>query len=215
MKGPLPPYEQIFGFMSDRDAQAMLDWVMGNKHRFQTATVASNAGKGGSRVDEATRVAMVLRDLGPMEALLKQRLMRILPDLLQQLRAGGPRPNSLELELAAHGDGAHFKTHIDTFYGQGRVSKDGSVQDRLLSAVFYFHNAPKGFEGGELCLFRMGTDALNAGPDDVAVIEPLHNSLAVFPSWAPHEVRPVRVPSGEFSDYRFALNCWFCASLDR
>jgi SM-20-related protein len=39
-------------------------------------------------------------------------------------------------------------------------------------------------------------------------IEPVHNSLLVFPSWAPHEVMPVSCPSQRFMDSRFAINCW-------
>lgn len=210
MKGPLPPSRQINGFLGEQDARTMLEWVAENERRFETATVASTRRESGA--DPVTRVALVLRDLGPMEVRLKQRLMEILPDLLQQLRLGGPKPNQLELELAAHGDGAHFKPHIDTFYGDARKANDGSVRDRLLSAVSYFHNEPKGFEGGELRLLRVGIDATEAAPEDVRIIEPVHDSLAVFPSWAPHEVLPVSVPSRKFSDSRFALNCWFCAS---
>ena len=44
-------------------------------------------------------------------------------------------------------------------------------------------------------------------------LEPLRNSLVAFPSWVPHEVRPIGVPSGDFGDYRFALNCWYCRAL--
>jgi Rps23 Pro-64 3,4-dihydroxylase Tpa1-like proline 4-hydroxylase len=40
-------------------------------------------------------------------------------------------------------------------------------------------------------------------------VEPLHNSLVVFPAWLPHEVLKVSCPSGRFADSRFAINCWF------
>jgi asparagine synthetase B (glutamine-hydrolysing) len=43
---------------------------------------------------------------------------------------------------------------------------------------------------------------------DGADIEPIHNSLLMFPSWAPHEVMPVNCPSQRFIDSRFAINCW-------
>jgi Rps23 Pro-64 3,4-dihydroxylase Tpa1-like proline 4-hydroxylase len=29
-----------------------------------------------------------------------------------------------------------------------------------------------------------------------------------FPSWLRHEVLPVHVPSGKWSDCRFSINCW-------
>jgi hypothetical protein len=39
-------------------------------------------------------------------------------------------------------------------------------------------------------------------------IEPDFDTLVFFPSWFPHEVLPVLVPSGRFLDSRFAINCW-------
>jgi Rps23 Pro-64 3,4-dihydroxylase Tpa1-like proline 4-hydroxylase len=44
-------------------------------------------------------------------------------------------------------------------------------------------------------------------------LEPVRNSLVAFPSWVPHEVRPIAVPGGDFEGYRFALNCWYCRAL--
>ena len=88
-------------------------------------------------------------------------------------------------------------------------------QDRLLSAVLYFHREPKGFSGGELRLFR-----LNVRPDTKPVevadhldLMPVRNSLVAFPSWVTHEVRPISCPSNRFEDFRFALNCWFCGTI--
>ena len=83
------------------------------------------------------------------------------------------------------------------------------TQDRLLSAVYYFHREPKGFSGGQLRLHRFGS---NGEPGDYVDIEPERNSLVVFPSWTTHEVRTVHCPTGQFADYRFAVNCWLCAT---
>ena len=49
---------------------------------------------------------------------------------------------------------------------------------------------------------------------DCVAIEPIDNSLLVFPSWAQHGVEQVNCPSGEFDDYRYAVNCWYCRPLD-
>ena len=73
---------------------------------------------------------------------------------------------------------------------------------RALSGVYYLHRAPKGFSGGALRFYAIG-DA-NRFVD----VEPVHNSLLVFPSWAPHEVMPISCPTGAFMDSRFAVNCW-------
>ena len=84
----------------------------------------------------------------------------------------------------------------------------------MISGVYYFHNQPKGFSGGRLRLFRFGSDPANCADDDRVAIEPIDNSLLVFPSWAQHGVERVSCPSGDFSDYRYAVNCWYCRPLD-
>lgn len=37
---------------------------------------------------------------------------------------------------------------------------------------------------------------------------PETDTLVAFPSWLRHEVLPVRVPSGDWADCRFSINCW-------
>lgn len=64
---------------------------------------------------------------------------------------------------------------------------------------------PRGFAGGELRLHPFSPD----GARDWLDIEPEHNALLAFPSWAPHEVRPVNCPSRRFEESRFAVKVWF------
>jgi hypothetical protein len=216
MKGPLPGHAQLDDFLAAEEHRALLDWVLGNEDRFAPATVTSGTAGSGVTVDPDERIALTLRDLGPLQAMIEDRLMAALPYLRHATGTGGPMPQSLELELAAHGDGAHFVPHLDMSYGTDRRvvgGRPGAREDRLLSGVLYFHVEPKAFSGGQLHLYRVGGNPGEAGPDDRVEIEPRQNSLAVFPSWALHEVRTVHCPSKAFHDYRFALNCWFCASL--
>jgi Rps23 Pro-64 3,4-dihydroxylase Tpa1-like proline 4-hydroxylase len=115
--------------------------------------------------------------------------------------------------MVAYGDGAHFAAHTDIPIGtdhRDHGARFGKF-DRLLSGVYYFHAEPKGFTGGELRLFRFGSDAA-AEPGDWMDIPPEQNSLVVFPSWVRHQVLPVHCPSDAFSDSRFAVNCWMCRS---
>ena len=98
----------------------------------------------------------------------------------------------------AHNDGAFYKRHIDT---QTASERDAI---RVLSGVYYFHAEPKAFTGGALRLYAIGDPDKKTFVD----IEPAHDSLLAFPSWAPHEVRPISCPSKRFTDSRFAINCW-------
>jgi Rps23 Pro-64 3,4-dihydroxylase Tpa1-like proline 4-hydroxylase len=214
--GPLPAYAQLFDFLAESEHQLLLDWVLAGPVRFQPAGVTKGTVDSEDRLDPQHRVALTSRKLGPLEPMLSERLLAALPKLMATTGTGGEPPASLELELAAHGDGAFFRPHRDIPVGPKRKPVSGSEhEDRVLSAVYYFHALPKGFSGGQLRLFRFGADGAAAEPEPAnhVDLEPIRNSLVAFPSWAVHEVRPVSCPSGKFGDYRFSLNCWYCRTL--
>ncbi len=212
---PLPPFVQVTDFLPAELHAALLDWALGNEEKFRAATVANRLDKD-SRIDPDVRIAQTMRDLGPARAAIEAKLLEALPRLIAATGVKGPEPRSLELELAAHGDGAHYGAHLDIPVGQGRRTIGARPgEDRVLSGVYYFYNEPKGFSGGALRLYRFNAKPAegSAGDSDYVDIQPLNNSLVAFPSWATHEVRRVSCASGAFRDYRFALNCWYCRTL--
>ena len=214
-KGPLPPHGQFREFLPIADMTALLDWTLANEQRFRAARTTDRTGQASTEAP-GERIALKLRDLGPLAGILRDRLLAALPAAMEAGGSSGTEPRSLELELTAYGDGAFYAPHVDIPLGPDRRSLGAAAgEDRMLSAVYYFHREPKGFSGGQLRLHRFGSspgDEGEAGIDHVD-IEPIANSLAVFPSWVRHEVRPVTCPSGRFADYRFALNCWYCRPL--
>jgi SM-20-related protein len=193
MAAPLLPWLRQEHFLPPEEHQALLDWTLENESRFVPAALAGNI------VDPKVRRASSLRDLGPLEPLLEARIAAAVPGWIAQLRITGFEISDIELEIAAHNDGAHFTLHSDTF-----TRDKQSRGDRMLSAVYYYHREPRGFEGGYLRLHRLGARPGDEGVD----VAPEQNSLIVFPSWAPHEVLPIACPSGDFADSRFAVNCW-------
>ena len=104
----------------------------------------------------------------------------------------------LEYELVAHRDGSFFRRHIDT---ATQSARENTKSDRVVTAVYYFHDMPKQFTGGELALAPLG-------PGAPKLIEPANNRLVAFPSFVPHEVLPVACPVNDFSNARFAVNIW-------
>ncbi|HEX8309572.1 MAG TPA: 2OG-Fe(II) oxygenase [Allosphingosinicella sp.] len=204
---PLAPCHQYRDFLAPAEHDALLDWAIANRERFQPARLTGHV------LDPERRIAERLDDLGPNRAVLKRRLNEALPDIF---RRTGTRPfevERFELEIAAHGDGAFFAPHSDIPVGPGRQTlrrDEIGKQDRLISAVYYFHREPRRFSGGTLRLYRLG-DYESAG--DHVEFEPERNSLVVFPSWVRHEVRPVGCPDCGFEDYRFAVNAWLCKTL--
>ncbi|HEX9963419.1 MAG TPA: 2OG-Fe(II) oxygenase [Allosphingosinicella sp.] len=204
---PLPPCHQYRDFLDPGEHQALLEWAIAGRERFKPARLTGHV------LDPERRIAERLNDLGPHRPMFERRLNAILPDIF---RRAGTKPFDIEyfeLEVAAHGDGAFFMHHSDIPVGKGRKPLGGDEsgkQDRLISAVYYFHREPKRFSGGKLRLYRLGDHDASG---DFVEFEPEQNSLVVFPSWVRHEVIRVSCPECRFEDYRFAVNAWLCRTL--
>jgi SM-20-related protein len=193
-KSIMPPYVVLRDFLDEATVAGLLDHAVARQADFAPTKVGTRA------VNPATRISSGTRDLGNFRAILKDKILGLVPKLIVDLRVTPFEPFRLETELVAHGDGAFYKQHIDT-----RTAHDPETHTiRVLSGVYYFNAEPKAFSGGALRLYAIGGD----DAVDFVDIEPQRNSLLVFPSWAPHEVRPVSCPSGRFIDSRFAINCW-------
>jgi Rps23 Pro-64 3,4-dihydroxylase Tpa1-like proline 4-hydroxylase len=189
---PPPLHVVLHDFLDAEMHQGLLDWALENEARFVPTLV------GGGQPGGDIRISRGLSDLGPLNKPLRERAKEALPRLLPGL---GMRPFPFkveQLELVAHNDGAQFKRHVDT-----NLTGAGPTLRRVVSAVYYFHAEPKAFSGGELRIYGLGP---NASSVDVF---PDQNTLAAFPSFMPHEVRPVSCPSKRFLDSRFAINIWF------
>jgi SM-20-related protein len=191
----MPPYLVIGGFLEQDAVAGLLEFTLGHEHSFEPTKVGR---AGPEAIKPEIRVSLGMRDLGPFKPILKSKVLALIPDLVAKLKTTPVNTPQLELQLVAHGDGAFYKRHIDT----RTVSDRGSI--RVLSGVYYFHNHPKAFTGGALRLYAIGDPAMATFVD----IEPEHNTLLVFPSWARHEVTRVNCPSKRFIDSRFAINCW-------
>ena len=77
----------------------------------------------------------------------------------------------------------------------------------MLSYVYYFHQQPKAFTGGQLQLFDTNTK-LNTASTTMTTIEPIHNSLIVFPSNYYHQVCTVNMPNHDRIWGRHTINGW-------
>ncbi len=203
--GPLPPHRLVRDFLPQEMAEALLNWAIENEARFEPTKVGNGEAE---RQDSQLRVSVSIRRFGDLKQELRRRFLEIAPSLISNLRLNPLEIVNSELELVAHRDGAFYGRHIDTRTGACK----GDTDFRFLSAVYYIHQRPKPFSGGALRLHRFGAAG---GDGDFLDIEPEHNLLAAFPSWAAHEVRPISCPSGEFAHSRFAVNIWLRAPLPK
>ena len=195
LRGLMPPYIVLHDLFEERTVAHLLDHTVSHQDAFVPTTLGSRTRR---RVDPSFRRSMKLHDVGNLRQVLETKILGLVPTIVAALRVTPFEPSTLEIEMVAYGDGAFYKRHVDT----AAQSDLGGV--RVLTGVYYFHAEPKAFTGGLLRLHPF----FEAGEASVVDIEPAHNSLVVFPSWAPHEVMPVHCPSQRFMDSRFAINCW-------
>jgi SM-20-related protein len=196
MRGRLPPYLVRQNFLGADLSARLLAHAIDTEAGFQPSKVVDH---GASRVDPSFRVSVIQRELGALKREVREAMHAAAPELIKSLRVTPFDVMKVEVEMAAHGDGAFYRRHTDTF-----AHDPAGASDRLVSGVYYFHQMPKQYSGGALRLYAFGS-----GSDLYEDIVAAHDSLVVFPSWAAHEVLPVSCPSGRFADSRFALNCWF------
>lgn len=192
----LPPYYIKENFFGPALVNQLLEHVVANQTLFESSTVGLNAG----RIDQDIRISSILRDFGALKKEIKERFNAVFSEAIEQLRMPNFELYGTEREIVAHGNGAFYNRHIDTFTGSGEFSV------RALTAVYYFHAQPKKFQGGEIRLLPLRNSELDSTYLD---IEPINDRLLLFPSWVPHQVMPVVSESVDFKDSRFAINCWY------
>lgn len=147
------------------------------------------------------RRSRLVNDPGELAADLVARVRDRLPELCDRLDVVPFPVGQIEAQLTVHNDGDFYRAHTD--------NGDEGTRTREISYVYYFHRQPKRFTGGELVLFdgRIENGQVVAtGPP--IVIEPVDDSLVVFPSACLHEVRPVQMMSADQGDGRFTINGW-------
>ena len=179
-------------------ADGLLQYAIANQDRFTDGRVHY---EGEPKVDPAVRKTLVLHDLGEFAPVIREAARAAQAELQQALRVPVFVAGRFEIELAAHGHGAHFDRHIDTFVGSYR-----QASSRVLTLVYYLLREPKAIAGGALRMHGLG--GRNKADSGVQDIEPHHNQLVAFPSIAPHSVSEVHCPGNDFADSRFAVNIW-------
>ena len=196
LEGRFPPHRIFPGWLGEVHSAQLLAYALAAEARF-TPTRLAHEGTG--RLETLTRQSAVLKDLGALAQPLRRKALALQAELETAFQMAQTPANSTQMEMVAHGDGAFYRPHTDTFTGD-QYTPGGR---RRLTMVYYFHREPRRFAGGRLRLFDLG------GGQSIDV-EPKHDSLLVFPSTARHEVERVSCPEGAFGNGRFAVNIWLC-----
>jgi Rps23 Pro-64 3,4-dihydroxylase Tpa1-like proline 4-hydroxylase len=190
---PKSPHVLIENFIEPERHADLLRFVTAREKEFVPSTVSTN--------DAQYRRSMVLHQFPEFADLVRARVRALMPQLCRNFGLPEFPVADVECQLTAHNDGHFYKLHND--------NGSADTLERTLTYVFYFHNEPKAYSGGEFRLYdsRIQDGRLTCG-EPAADIEPKNNSILFFPSYCHHEVLPVRCASGRFVDSRFTINGW-------
>lgn len=188
-----PRFVVIDDFLSPREHRELLALALASENAFKAGTAVSK--------DPEYRQNLVIMGFGNTvhAKLVQNRLLVWFPILAKNFGMAAFPLAMVESQLTAAGEGQFYKVHQD----------DGRSLPRALSCIYYLHREPRGFAGGTLRLYDCIEKNGSPNPADTfTTVEPVNNRMVVFPSEEFHEAMPVRCPSGEFADYRFAVTNW-------
>jgi SM-20-related protein len=191
--GEKSPYLLLENFIDPGIHAELLKFVVAREPDFAAASVPAQ--------DAEFRRSQVLHDFPQFAGLFGDRVRSLQPQLAVAFGMGEFPVDDIECQLSAHNDGDYFQLRNDN-------GSPGTVE-RAISYVYYFHNEPKSFTGGEFRLYnsRIANGRYECG-EPAAEIVPKNNSILFFPSHCHHEGLPVRCPSNRFVDSRFTINGW-------
>ncbi|HEY9867488.1 MAG TPA: 2OG-Fe(II) oxygenase, partial [Candidatus Obscuribacterales bacterium] len=190
-----PDYLQIDNFFSEEDHQKLLSLTLANQNNFFSSEVINQ--------ESEYRQSYILlpEHFAEFHELITQKILTARPQVMEELKIQMFLVAHLEIQITAHLHGGYYKIHQDV--------DSGKAANRKLTYVYYFHQQPQGFYGGDLRLYQTKIQGEEATiQEKFTQIQPLNNSIIFFDSRCKHEVLPVYCPSQQFADSRFTLNGW-------
>ena len=187
-------------FLAPQELEDLTHFALEHEPQFTASEVVAPTSERGV-IDYEHRRSRVLTDLERYQEVLIRRIKMVLPQVLHELGMEEFDIAGVEAQITASNDGDFFRFHNDN--GSDRVAA------RNLTFVYFFHQEPRRFEGGELRIHdaRLEQDRyISAG--SYQSIVPRQNQIVFFPCDMMHEITPVKCPSGLFADSRFTLNGW-------
>jgi len=187
-------------FLAPQELEELVSYTLQREAQFHSSELVSPSGEPGV-VDYDHRRSRVLMDLGKHEEVILDRIRGVLPRVLDQLGIEQFPVTDVETQITASNDGDFFRAHCD--------DSEEIIASRLVTFVYFFHNEPRQFEGGELRLHDShGKGQRQVSTGSYQAIAPRQNQIVFFPCALLHEITPVACHSKAFADSRFTLNGW-------
>ena len=189
------PFVRLTDFLTPAQQQRLCTLIRAARDRFAPAMV----GRGYLKREIRTAWAADRRMVWDVRPWFSPKLRSVLPHALARLRMEALHRYGIEMNVTAHLRKGFHRRHRDNTEGN---------RPRKLTFVYFFHRQPRPFAGGDLLLYDADLEADRVSTVAFSRIEPLHNSLVIFPSAAWHGVTPVECGTQDFSDGRFSVSGW-------
>jgi Rps23 Pro-64 3,4-dihydroxylase Tpa1-like proline 4-hydroxylase len=187
-------------FLAPQELAELTSFALEHEAEFRNSEVISPTTLSGV-VNYDHRRSRVLMDLGRHQDVIVERIQKVLPQVLEKLGMEEFTIADVEAQITSSSDGDFFHFHSD--------NASERVACRYLTFVYFFHQEPRMFEGGEL---RIHDARLEEGgyvsEGSYQTIVPQQNQMVFFPCQLMHEITPVKCSSQRFADSRFTLNGW-------
>ena len=183
------PFVRVRNFLPLEEHRELLALLLaGREHFNQPARVGAGyvAPKGRNNSEANDRIVDAVRPG------FEPRLRRLVAKALPRLRAGGLGAYRVELQVRTYQAGEFYAAHTDF--------DDAHLVPRAINYVYYLHRRPKSFSSGHLLLHDGDVASTHTR------IEPLDNSIVLFPSRCVHEVTLVEGDPDDFGAGRFSVN---------
>lgn len=183
-------------FLTVEDNRQFLDYAIEDQASYLPAPTSTD--------DPSKRKALSMQPsptFSQFSNLVLNRIETVWTETLTALKVQPFSASKITVQLIAQNDGDYVKRHCD---------RNTVAPDRKITFVYYLHQQPKLFSGGEFVLYDSHLEAGTLIPSDSRrIIQPINNRLLLFVSRNFHEVLPVQCASGMFAHSRFAFSGWF------
>ena len=193
------PFTRCADFLCPAEQEKLQFALRAGPEAFQPATV-------GKKIARPEYRAALAAKRGPLRKTIRRlfmpKLRAVLPDVAARLGVIGVNDCHVEIALTATLAGGFYRIHRDD---SGNL--ESPYRTRAISYVYYYHREPKPFTGGELLLYDTCPRTKRFARTRFSRIDPMRNTLVLFPSCYFHEILPVHGVD-RFEDARFTVNGW-------
>ncbi len=200
------PFVQIPGFLSPAEHGRVLTRALTLRAAFSPARTGGN-GPSERKVRTSERVGSAIENVADEELAvsLVPKVRNILPSVFERLRLVSHDLACIDLDMTHYPNGGSGIPHCDSPPPPPPAQSAYSLQS--LICIYYFHRQPKAFAGGDLLVYDTDIEKEVANPTSFSRIEPVANSLVIYPTRYFHGVTRVECGTTDFADGRFAVTC--------